>query len=511
MDSGLRRNDKCSYQWLLFAMNLDKVDKRFWATVVNTLRPFPLTIPETKFVVGVSGGVDSLALLHLLWQALGADRLIVAHLHHGLRAEADADAQFVRETAVSWQIPVVIEKGAVAQVAKQDGLSLEAAGRQLRYRFFAEQAHRFGATAVAVAHHADDQAETVLLNLLRGSGTRGLRGMLPLGSVPGTVDLPLLRPFLHINRAALEAYCAKHGLEPRHDSSNDNTQFSRNRIRHELLPLLKKYNPQINARLQQLAEINAADYAALTAQFEQIFPTLVAQQGEGWLTFHRAGFKGLVLAWQRMALRKVVQQLRPLQTEIGFQTIEQARQLILSSGSGTEATLPGQLMMRVEAAQIIFGAEKAPLTVDCPQVTAVSPQPLPIPSEVLLADGWRITAVPQRDVSLQTIRQNENVWQAFVDVGTVEQLWIRPSAPNERFQPLGLGGHSQPIQDLLSSRKVMRERRPLWPIVATAQHPVWIVGQHLDERVRVTNTSRRIIHLTCTKEKNEPKSADYAD
>ena len=479
--------------------------------VVNRLRPFPLNSPQTKIVVGVSGGVDSLALLHLLWQALGAERLVVAHLHHGLRAEADADAQFVRETAVSWQIPVVIEKANVAQAAKKEGLSLEAAGRQLRYRFFAEQARRFGATAVAVAHHADDQAETVLLNLLRGSGTLGLRGMLPLGNVPGAVDLPLLRPFLHIHRTELEAYCAKHGLQPCHDSSNDDTQFARNRIRHELLPLLKRYNPQINNRLQQLADINSADYAALAAQFEQIFPTIVSQRGDGWIKFHRAAFKGLALAWQRIALRKVVQQLRPLQTEIGFRTIEQARELILSGGSGSEAALPGVLMMRVEATKVIFGAESDPLSHAFPQVTAVSPQPLTIPGELLLAGGWRITAVSQPNVSLKAVRQNGDVWQAFVDVGAVEKLWVRPFAPHERFQPLGLGGHSQPIQDLLGDRKVMREKRPLWPIVATTQHPVWIVGHRLDERVRVTNISRRIIHLTCTKEKNEPKSAGYAD
>ncbi|MCP4422480.1 MAG: tRNA lysidine(34) synthetase TilS [Chloroflexi bacterium] len=479
-------------------MGLDRADKRLWTTVLHTLRPFPFNSPQTKIIVGVSGGVDSLALLHLLWRQLGAARLLVAHVHHGLREEATADAQFVRETAVSWQIPYVIEKSDVAQVAKQSRLSLEAAGRQVRYRFFSRQARRCGATAVAVAHHADDQAETVLLNLLRGSGTLGLRGMLPLSNVPGTDDLPLLRPFLNISRSTLEAYCAKHNLQPRHDSSNDDIQFARNRIRQELLPLLKTYNPQINARLQQLANVSGADYATLTAVFDEIFPNIVAQRGDGWLILHRAEFKELALAWQRLALRRAVQQLRPLQSETGFQTIEQARELILGSGSGTEATLPGQLTMRIEAAQIIFGAERDPFSKTFPQVMTDSPLELTIPGKVLLADGWHITAVTQPNTPLQTIRQNKNVWQAFVDVAEAEQLWIRPSLPNERFQPLGLAGHSQPIQDLLTNRKVMREKRPLWPIIATAQHPVWIVGQHLDERVRVSNTSRRIIHLTCT-------------
>lgn len=478
------------------AGNLDKEDKHLWRAVLQTLRPFPLTSPTTKFLIGVSGGADSLALLHLLWRQLGADQLVVAHLHHGLRPEADEDAKFVEQTAASWQIPFISEKINVADVAETLHLSIEAAGRLVRYRFFARQAERVGATAVAVAHHADDQAETILLHLLRGSGSAGLGGMLPVGWVPERDDLPLLRPFLNISRAEIEAYCARHGLEPQHDQSNDDIQFARNRIRHELLSLLQTYNPQIVARLQELATITADEYAAQMSQFSQVWPKIVSGKGEDWLVLDRQKVTALPVAWQRLALRQAVQRLRPLHTEMSFQTIEQARRLILDNQSGTEATLPGGLLMQVEAQEIIFGsAWRRPAPV--PQLDSEHPVKLSLPGRLDLVNGWSIIAELRTDLSLEMVRQNANPWQAFVAVGEADFLWIRPSLPGERFQPLGMAGQSQAIQDLLSDRKVARGKRPLWPIVATAENPIWIVGQHLDERARITEKTRHVVQLIC--------------
>ena len=477
-------------------MKPNKEDRRLWQSVLRSIRPFPLTSSKTKLLVGVSGGADSLALLHLLWQQLGAGQLVVAHLNHGLRPEADDEARFVADTAVSWQLPFVTEKAQVSELAKQHRLSLEAAGRQARYHFLARQAEKVGATAVVVAHHADDQAETILLHLLRGSGSAGLRGMLPVGRVPGRDDLVLLRPFLHITRAEIDAYCVRHNLQPRHDPSNENVQFARNRIRHELLPLLKTYNPQISKRLQELAIITSDEMAAQQAQLDKIWPDLEIARGDGWLIWQRPLFIDLPVAWQRLVLRQVVQQLRPLHTEISFATVEQARSLILQPQSGSEAMLPGGLKMVVAAQEVSFG-DFAERPVQVPQLMGEKPVLLTVPGQVDLVDGWQMVAEPQHEVSLAAVRQNVDVWQAFVALGEGEPLWLRPFAPGERFRPLGMAGRSQPIQDLLSDRKVARGHRMLWPVLATNEHPVWIVGLHLDERVRVTENSLRVVRLTC--------------
>jgi len=476
----------------------DKADRQLWRRVVQTLRPFPLTSPPIKLLVGVSGGADSLALLHLLWQQLGAGQLVVAHLNHGLRAAADAEAAFVEATAAAWQLPFVGQKIDVARLAEQEKWSLEAAGRQARYRFLAEQAMVVGATAVAVAHHADDQAETVLLHLLRGSGSAGLRGMLPVSTVPGAAEVVLVRPFLQVRRADIEAYCARHDLEPRRDSSNEDVNFTRNRIRHELLPLLESYNPQISVRLQQLAAITADEHAALTAQFELVWPTMLVEAAVARLVLDRAAFNALPVAWQRLALRRVGQQLRPFHTEISFATVEQARRLSLEPASGTAVFLPGGLVMQVTADRLTFG--EVGQAVHVPQLLREGPVMLAVPGEVELAGGWRMTAVPRPDVTLAAVQQNRDRWQAFVAVGEGATLWVRPSHPGERFQPLGMAGHSQLIQELLSDRKVARGERPLWPVVAVADQLAWIVGLHLDERVRVQADTRQIVQLRCARQ-----------
>ncbi len=192
-------------------MNLAKHTQAFLA---ETLRPLARPFTDCRFVVGVSGGVDSLVLLHILAQLVPHDHLLAAHLNHGWRDTAVLDAQFVAQTAAAWGVACAIETVNVVAQAQERGQSLEEAGRQARYRFFARLAHETNATAVLVAHHADDQAETVLLNLLRGTGLAGLSGMKPASPMPEAPEIVLLRPFLTISRADIETYSQQHGLIP---------------------------------------------------------------------------------------------------------------------------------------------------------------------------------------------------------------------------------------------------------------------------------------------------------
>ena len=232
-------------------------------------------------IVGVSGGADSLCLLHAL-HALAPDnewRLHVAHLNHQLRgAEAQADADFVRDIAQHWGLPYTIESRDVAAFARHHKLSLEEAARQVRYGFLLDVAQAQHSDVIAVAHNADDQTESVLMHLLRGSGLAGLRGMLPKMRLEeyrilhpqSAIQNPkskiyLVRPLLEIPRSAIDEYCQQHDLHPRVDATNADTTYFRNRLRHELLPTLETYNPNIRSILRRTADVIAAEYEILQA------------------------------------------------------------------------------------------------------------------------------------------------------------------------------------------------------------------------------------------------------
>ncbi len=475
-------------------------DSAFLEDVRTCLRPFLTLINkdshETKslLVVGVSGGADSLALLHCLRRILGANALLVAHLNHGLRAQADEDARFVAQIATKWSIPFEIKKEDIAHVADVNGWGIEEAGRHARYVFFAEVAAKYGAVAVAVAHNADDQAETVLMHLLRGSGGAGLRGMPIVGNVPGDEDLLLIRPFLNTNRADIEAYCQMHQLHPREDESNQDTIYFRNKIRHELLPILEDFNPQIRKHLQQLSSIVAADYDLLQAHFAAIWAELQIGEGEGWLQISRDRWCALPVSQQRMVLREGIQKLRPLQTEISFQTIEDARMLGLQKRSGTQIDLPGQVTLLVDYQTLYLTTAPQNIPIAVPQISSV--RPLSIPGELVLQNGWVLQA-SLTDLEFDLVQKQAGEMHVFVDVGVATELIVRGRLAGERMQPLGMEGKSAKLKDVMINRKMARSLRENWPLIATADHPVWLVGQIIDHRVQISTKTKRVIQLRC--------------
>lgn len=468
-------------------------------TVKQSIERFLRNIePDSSIVVGVSGGLDSMALLHGLAAAWPVVQLAVAHVNHLLRPDAHEEAAFVRQTAVSQAIPFYGTERDVAALAAAQGWSLEEAGRAARYHFFAEVARRVEATAVVVAHHADDQAETVLLHLLRGSGVAGLQGMTPRAPLPGNPGIELFRPLLTVSRAEIEAYCRAHQLAFVSDASNVDPRFLRNRVRHELIPLLQTVNPQIKTALNQLAEIVAADYDWLRQQAAEAWRSVLLEQTALSLCLTRAGWQALPLALRRMTLRRAIFTLRPEQENVGFETIEQARQLAEAPHSGQQASLPGGLTLLVGYERLTMAAESQSLPADLPQLPDETPLLLPIPGACTLANGWQITARRITVEQRPDLFENQDPWQAFVDVEETA-LTVRKRQPGEQFQPLGMNGRHASLKSLMINRKLPSHLRLRWPIVATAKHPLWIVGHHLDERARVSPASQSVVYLRCVK------------
>ncbi len=454
---------------------------------------------NSKIVLGVSGGPDSLALLHLLKGIMVPECLVVGHLNHRLREEADEEAAFVASTAESWGIPFRLDEVDVAKLSERRSMTVEEAARHARYSFLIELAEEIGAKYVVVAHNADDQVETVFLNLLRGTGLSGLRGMETVRQSHDNPDILIVRPFLYTPRQAIEAYCEEQNLRPMLDSSNWDPTYRRNYLRHDLLPRLKDVNPQFNRHMQQLAELVKGDEAFLEQQTKKAWKEIVREQGPDWLVLDKLKWKALPLSLRRRTIRYAVRTLRSSANDISFRTVEQAQQVAWKGATGSEAALPGKLILRVEYDVLKIRASLLNISPDLPQLLSDKVVKLPIPGSVSLAEGWTISSMISQQ-SLARIKQNLDPWCAYVDVRDAQELQVRSREPGERFQPLGLGSHSVSLQDHMVNLKLPAQLRSNWPVVVENDQPIWLVGYHIDERVKVTDSTNQIVQLICNKE-----------
>ena len=467
-------------------------------TVQDVLREATATrgiqLQGAPLVVGVSGGPDSFALLHALQQLRPHSQIVVAHLDHALRPGSGQDVEVVAAAAAGSRF--YSERVDVAAVARERRLSVEEAGRQHRYSFLARVAEEEGAVAVAVGHNADDQAETVLMNLLRGSGLAGLSAMKPVDRLPGHPTLWLLRPLLRVSRVEIERYCAENGLHPIMDTSNTDRAFLRNRIRHELLPALEAYSPNIRQRLGDTADVLSAEDELLADTTDSAWQQVLTRQEEKSISLDRAKWQGLPLALRRRVLRKAAAIVGAGLNNIGYKTIESARQVAESGDTGSLATLPKGIELLVSYGIIIISKGAESLAYAHPQLEAYSPRHLPVQGEIDLDGGWRLTAEIVAEIDLGRIRANADPWVVYVAVATGDRLIVRNRMPGERIRPLGLGGEKK-IKEVMIDRKIPQGARRRWPIVAASDHPIWIVGHMIDDRARVDESAGLIVRLRC--------------
>ena len=469
----------------------------FWQKRLPESAIAPPLTADDFIIVAVSGGADSLALLHALLaqRPHPSEKLIVAHLNHGWRETAVVEAEFVAQTAQAWGVACVVGAADAPALARKRGLSLEEASREARYAFLRQTAAQYNARFIMTAHQADDQAETVLHNLLRGGGLTGLRGMLPVNRLSHQPPLWLLRPLLDVPRAAVDEYCEAHNLQPVDDPSNWDGRFRRNQLRHELLPILREYNPNISQQLRRLAAVAAAEVAFLEEAADEIYAQALIASGGGWLRLDRAAWQAAPLALRRRLLRTAVSQLAPQPVEIGFLTVEQARQVAESGDVGAQSVLPGGVVLTVGYGVLNFAVGETAVPFHAPQLPADQPIPLPIPGRVPLAGDWQITAELATTADLETIRGNSDPWRAYLDRDKVGALVVRGRWPGERFDPLGMGGRTTPLKELMINDKIPAPQRARWPLVADERGAVWLSGHKVAERAKVTAETTAIICL----------------
>jgi tRNA(Ile)-lysidine synthase len=449
---------------------------------------------DVPVVVGVSGGPDSLCLLETLHRL--AIPVLVAHFNHELRAEADTEARAVAAQAKRLSVPYLEGRADVSAQARRRRVSIEAAARDCRYAFLFEQARSHDAQAIAVGHTADDQAETVLMHLLRGAGIRGLAGM-SYRTILQSFDpaIPVVRPLLGVWRDEILAYCEARGLHPEHDASNDVSVFLRNRVRRELMPQLAEYNPNVRLALWRMAESVASDRDALKelsrARLEQVLLRQTADYTA--LDAHRLEeSSGAVV---RLVMRALLEQLTPGQ-DITYLQISRALQFVQDRG-GRIARLAGGIVLSREAGVIYASHGESSLPLDAwPQLPPQRDSILvTIPGEIPLASGWNFIARPLVGPAPADRRSapEADLFCARLDAERLPQhLELRIRRRGDRFRPLGLRGHSQKLSDFFINAKVPARARTRWPLLCSRDVIVWIAGFKPAEDFRQGPQTRRL-------------------
>jgi tRNA(Ile)-lysidine synthase len=441
--------------------------------------------PEARVVVAVSGGADSMALLFALFELRSVYnmRLIVAHVNHQLRGEeAEQEALFVEQQAARLGLPFHQTCVDVKALQQSAGISVQQAARQLRYRFLHALHQALNATRIALGHTADDQAETLLMRLVRGSGPAGFAG------IPA-VRLPFIRPLITVSRPAIYAYLQSEHCPWVEDSSNAHTVYLRNRVRLDLLPRLRQYNPQIVRRLNELADMLRADSQVLEQQVDEWAVQTLAWQTRGRVEICCRLFGLAPVAIQRRLLRRVIEALATSPEAVGFRHIERLRQFIVSRNQQRRCSLPGEISIERRAETMLLWKRSRTPAIPCMLA-------LPVPGKVdLVSLNVRLTA----DVILKPCHWGRmSPQRVLLDLDRIVcPLQVRFRQPGDCFYPLGSPG-SKKLQDFFTDTKIPRGERPYVPLVVSNREIVWVVGYRIAEPFKLRPETNRVVHLQCS-------------
>jgi tRNA(Ile)-lysidine synthase len=464
--------------------------------VEETIRREQLLEKGAKVVVAVSGGPDSVALLKLL-RELAADwelQLIVGHVNHRFRGEeSDREAEFVRRLAEDWNLPCEIAHIDVPQVIRSESLNAQVAAREKRYAFLLETAHKHGATKIALAHHADDQAETVLMRLIKGSGPSGLSGMAVKRKEK---DVELIRPLLRITKAEILSYCELRKLEYMVDSSNRERKYFRNQVRLDVIPFLRQYNPRLTSAMNRLAEMMRGDDDFLEQQTLEVYRDIVTPE-DGRYTFTRQSFISQHLALQRRLIKLILSYLSASHLEADladFAKIELVRSAIVQ---GRTTSLQLQLSERVrfvrEYDRIMLTADPLPAAENYEYIIHALPAETVIPAANAKI-RLNILAWPQAGL----LRPPGHKLEVWFDADQVcFPLTIRNRRDGDRMKVQGLNG-TKKIKDLFIDEKIAASQRRTIPIVADAGNRIlWIPGVRRSEHAQISGRTKRVLHMQC--------------
>lgn len=460
----------------------------------NLIAEIKKEIPaKGTLVVGVSGGLDSVALLYLLYAAMPNDyqRLSVVHVHHGLRArDADKDMALVIKHCHQLDIACHVYQSQVSKIAIKLGLSIESAGRLVRQDCFLDTVQRTQAKAVLLAHHQDDQAETVLFRFLRGTSLRGLTGIqsdriFPHPSAPK--NLRLLRPLLSIPKQDLEKFLRQRKIQWREDKTNVKKEFTRNRLRQDLIPhITKTYNPLFKQHLVQMSASLNRDETLLVELTKKAVKKIGFDYTKRPVRIDSLAWKKLPIALQWRVLAWIWDVLKiPQKSQ---QHLEQVWEVVQGERSAT--SLPGKWQAKRQKEWLVFFQKKERMQ----QVAAY---------KLSLKNGLNQNRkVPfgvklEMMKSVKKVRQGIHAKQIYVDVKTLKgKLYLRSFQKGDQISPLGMNGKHKSVRKIFSEMKLSSEEIQTWPLVVAGKEVIWIYKGPMADSVKITTETDSCLKIS---------------
>ncbi len=432
-------------------------------------------------LIAVSGGRDSCTLLHSMHMLREEFHLqiAVAHFNHGFRGEeSDGDEEFVRRLCDQLGVPCHSQKCNLPERMRLTHLSAQEASRIERYEYLSHTARTIGASKILLGHTLDDQTETILLNIIRGTGVDGLKGILPFKN-------DLVRPLLCLTREETGKYCEDAGIAYRTDRSNESVKYLRNRIRLELLPLLRKeYNPSIDRSLRRLGDIAYEESNYMDDHVSELASRILHSVSDG-VVFRAEDLLSQPLALRRRLIRHAIEMIQGSEENITYDQVQSFLNAITISRTGVtwEETLQG------ERVRLRLSKGKGSILHLSPQVSVLPFEyPLNIPG---------ITPIPAVNAEVECRYSNQfemirfaNPYMAWMDVDKLSfPLILRNRRSGDRFKPLGM---QEPVKlkDYLIGKKVPKGQKDLITIISDANAIVWVAGYTIDDRVKITDTTR---------------------
>jgi tRNA(Ile)-lysidine synthase len=425
-----------------------------------------------RILIGVSGGIDSMVLLDILSKLI--DSLVVVHCDHALRADSATDVAFVEEQAARRGCAFISRRCDVMSRVRTSGMSVEEAGRAVRYELFDELAADQGAGKVALGHHLDDQAETVLMRLLRGSGSTGLRGMVPLR------DGVFLRPLLDVRRADIASYAVENELPFIEDETNADWRYLRNRVRGHLLPILRAYNPNIERALHRAAMLLQGEDDFIEKAAQDALNAVLVERSEDQIALDGPGFLDYHIAVQRRVLRLALRALSPRDLE--YAQVDSILQIAREKRRTLQELSKGLRIQYWADCLLLRQGVESPLEM-----------PVPIPG---------VTEVPQRKMSFRCqfapaatfrdLHPRLGGQLVALDADRLgDRLLLRSAEAGDRFRPLGMRGYKK-LSDFLIDQKHPRILRDKVLVLESKGEIAWVVGMRMSELFRVRPDSQQI-------------------